>query len=54
MFACIYCSEDKTLSVLGQKSKILIILGSWIVGEKVSMTWGKTVYDGTIVKIGGK
>ena len=54
MYACVYCSEDKSLSVLGQKSKKLKLLGSFDVNEQVNMTWSNLIYPGIIVKIGGK
>ena len=54
MFACIFCPDDKSLVIVGEKSKKLELLGGFVEKAAVKLTWGKTVYRGTIVKIGGK
>ena len=54
MYACVYCAVDRTLSVLGQKSKKLELLGKFAVNERVNMTWSSRTFSGIIVKVGGK
>ena len=54
MFAVIYCPDDKSLVVMGEKSKKLKLIGCFKEKEHVKLTWGKTVYDGTIIRTGGK
>ena len=54
MYVCVYCPEDKSLSVLGKNSKRLELHGELREKEEVKMTWGKNDYRGFIVKYGGK
>lgn len=44
--------EDKSLSVVGEKSKKLEVLESFKEGGKVKMNWGKSgMFSGCIVKV---
>lgn len=61
MFACIFFSEDSSLSVVGRKNKSLkVINDEWEPRGKVEMLWPgrhagqRTLYHGTIIKISGK
>lgn len=55
MFACIFFYEDKSLSVVGEKSKKLELMESFKEGGKVKMNWGKVgMFSGCIVKVHGK
>ena len=54
MFSCIYSPTDNSLTVIGKEDKKLTLLGEWKDHEKTEMKWGKKVYEGTIIKIGGK
>lgn len=55
MFACIFFHEDKSLSVVGEKSKKLELMESFKEGGKVKMNWGKVgMFSGCIVKVHGK
>jgi hypothetical protein len=61
MYACIFFIEDTSLSVVGKNNKSLkVINDEWEPRGKVEMFWpGKsagqrTLFHGTIVKIGGK
>lgn len=52
MFACIFFYEDKSLSVVGEKSKKLELMESFKEGGKVKMNWGKVgMFSGCIVKV---
>lgn len=51
-FACIFFYEDKSLSVVGEKSKKLELMESFKEGGKVKMNWGKVgMFSGCIVKV---
>lgn len=54
MFACIFFEEDSSLTVVNQKDKALNVQNGFTPNEKVSMKWGKKVYNGVIIKVGGK
>ncbi|XP_062570672.1 uncharacterized protein LOC134232703 [Saccostrea cucullata] len=51
MFGCVFFHEDTSLSVVGEKSKRLELLGSFQEGEKVNMKWGKDIFSGVIVYV---
>ncbi|XP_056022461.1 uncharacterized protein LOC125667935 [Ostrea edulis] len=51
MFGCVFFHEDKSLSVVGEKSKRLELLGSFQEREKVNMKWGKDIFSGVIVHV---
>ncbi|XP_062566986.1 uncharacterized protein LOC134229283 isoform X2 [Saccostrea cucullata] len=53
MFGCVFFHEDTSLSVVGEKSKRLELLGSFQEGEKVNMKWGKDIFSGVIVYVHG-
>ena len=54
MFACIYFREDNSMSVVGEKSKRLQLLGDFKAGENVKMLWGQNLFNGTFVQIHGE
>lgn len=54
MFACIYFSEDDSLSVVGKADKKLQFReDGWKEKEQVEMKWGRKDYNGTIIRIHG-
>ena len=53
MFSCLFFTEDRSLSVVGRDDNNLTVLKEWKPKESVEMTWGKKLFHGTIIKIGG-
>lgn len=54
MFACIYFSEDDSLSVVGKADKNRQYReDGWKEKEQVEMKWGRKDYIGTIIRIHG-
>lgn len=54
MFACIYFSEDDSLSVVSKADKNLLFReDGWKEKEQVEMKWEGKDYNGTIIRIHG-